>query len=288
MLHMRRPAAIISTVCSGISRTSSNPAISWSSTIPASFLLALWPPGREPWLTPSARTIPPPRIFCGSHRGLLTRQLSAEPKDLGVPGPAGRKIGGRRTLVLRDHDELQAEVLSRSEFGERRIRFQPIDDFYGFSIASAIFRFRLTSRARILPATATAIRLFMPAARIGSRSYRRPPFHSAILDASASAAWKQSRSPCTSASELFRPVRVERVEDHKIHSESYSISTTAHPPLIRLSAIRAAWLQSVLPRSVLWNTQFAPAQEPLFRAPHPQTSLSIQEFEFKSGQGDAY
>src|SRR6202167_6014910 len=61
---------------------------------------------------------------------LLTRQLSTQPNDWECLVRPGRKIGVGERLFFGEHngnlEELQAEVLSRGEFGERRIRFQPL------------------------------------------------------------------------------------------------------------------------------------------------------------------
>ena len=42
----------------------------------------------------------------------------------------GRKIGVGEHLFFGEHDELQAEVMARGSFGERRIRFAPVPDFF--------------------------------------------------------------------------------------------------------------------------------------------------------------
>ncbi|MGA8837412.1 MAG: S-adenosylmethionine:tRNA ribosyltransferase-isomerase, partial [Candidatus Sulfotelmatobacter sp.] len=57
---------------------------------------------------------------------LLTRQLSTDPNDWECLVRPGRKIGVGERLFFGERDELQAEVLSRAQFGERRIRFQPV------------------------------------------------------------------------------------------------------------------------------------------------------------------
>src|SRR6202008_1357809 len=61
---------------------------------------------------------------------LLTRQTSREPNDWECLVRPGRKIGIGGHLFFGERDELQAQVLARAEFGERRIRFQPVVDFF--------------------------------------------------------------------------------------------------------------------------------------------------------------
>ena len=59
---------------------------------------------------------------------LLTRQLSTQPNDWECLVRPGRKIGVGEHLYFGEHDELQAQVIARAEFGERHIRFEPSTD----------------------------------------------------------------------------------------------------------------------------------------------------------------
>src|SRR5437868_5796704 len=61
---------------------------------------------------------------------LLTRQLSQDPNEWECLVHPGRKIGmGERLFFGNDDPRLEAEVLERGSFGERRIRFAPVADF---------------------------------------------------------------------------------------------------------------------------------------------------------------
>src|SRR6202035_5397769 len=62
---------------------------------------------------------------------LLTRQLQLEPNEWECLVRPGRKIGVGENLFFGDNDELQAEVIARGSFGERRIRFAPVENFFG-------------------------------------------------------------------------------------------------------------------------------------------------------------
>ncbi|MFZ0817548.1 MAG: S-adenosylmethionine:tRNA ribosyltransferase-isomerase, partial [Candidatus Sulfotelmatobacter sp.] len=77
---------------------------------------------------------PAARDFLRGHvEVLLTRQLSIEPNDWECLVRPGRKIGVGERLFFGEDGELQAEVLARAEFGERRIRFHTVqssDDFF--------------------------------------------------------------------------------------------------------------------------------------------------------------
>ena len=125
---------------------------------------------KAPALNRSARDNPAARDFLhGRIEVLLTRQLSTDPNDWECLVRPGRKIGVGERLFFgeQNRDELQAQVLARAEFGERRIRFQPIFQsdrrfFRARSIASATSRSRLISRAPILPAIANATKPSMP------------------------------------------------------------------------------------------------------------------------------
>jgi S-adenosylmethionine:tRNA ribosyltransferase-isomerase len=61
---------------------------------------------------------------------LLTRQVSQTPNDWECLVRPGRKIGVGEWLYFGDSETLAAEVLSRGSFGERRIRFSPVPDFF--------------------------------------------------------------------------------------------------------------------------------------------------------------
>ena len=61
---------------------------------------------------------------------LLTRQLSQDPNDWQCLVRPGRKIGVGERLLFGPEDQLQAEVIGRGAFGERRIRFNPTTDFF--------------------------------------------------------------------------------------------------------------------------------------------------------------
>ena len=71
----------------------------------------------------------------GTIEVLLTRQLSLEPNEWECLVRPGRKIGVGEQLFFGEASgvgraELQAEVIARGSFGERRIRFLPVVDFF--------------------------------------------------------------------------------------------------------------------------------------------------------------
>ncbi|MFZ0774466.1 MAG: tRNA preQ1(34) S-adenosylmethionine ribosyltransferase-isomerase QueA [Candidatus Sulfotelmatobacter sp.] len=174
---------------------------------------------------------------------LLTRQLSTQPNDWECLVHPGRKIGIGERLFFGERDELQAEVLARAEFGERRIRFQPVllndDDF-----------FATLDRIGHVPLPPYISRADSPRDReryqtvyAGQRGSAAAPtaglhFTSEVLDRIRRRGIEAVDITLHVGLGTFQPVRVERVEDHKLHFEPYSISPAA------ASAISQALRQS--------------------------------------------
>ncbi len=163
---------------------------------------------------------------------LLTRQLSSDPNDWECLVRPGRKIGVGERLFFGEQNELQAEVLARAEFGERRIRLQSVfpgsDDF--FSVLDRIGHVPLppyiarpdSSRDRERYQTVYAQQRGSVAAPTAGLH-----FTSEILDRIRQRGVETAEITLHVGLGTFQPVRVDRVEDHKLHSEPYSISTDA-------------------------------------------------------------
>ena len=159
---------------------------------------------------------------------LLTRQISADPNDWECLVRPGRKIGLGERLFFGERDELQAEVLARAGFGERRIRFQPVTDF-----------FAALDRIGHVPLPPYISRADSPrdreryqtvyAAQLGSVAAPTAGLHFTpeILDRIRQRGAETADITLHVGLGTFQPIRVERVEDHKLHSESYSISPGA-------------------------------------------------------------
>jgi S-adenosylmethionine:tRNA ribosyltransferase-isomerase len=166
---------------------------------------------------------------------LLTRQLSAHPNDWECLVRPGRKIGVSERLFFGEHDELQAEVLARAEFGERRIRFHPLagkdDREDGF--------FAILDRIGHVPLPPYIVRPDSPrdldryqtvyAQQNGSVAAPTAGLHftTEILGRIRQRGAEIAEITLHVGLGTFQPVRVDRVEDHKLHSEPYSISTSA-------------------------------------------------------------
>jgi len=75
---------------------------------------------------PAART-----FLQGQVEVLLTKQVSQDPNEWECLVRPGKKIGIGERVFLGPDGDLEAEVIGRGEFGERRIRFGPVPDFFG-------------------------------------------------------------------------------------------------------------------------------------------------------------
>jgi S-adenosylmethionine:tRNA ribosyltransferase-isomerase len=164
---------------------------------------------------------------------LLTRQLSQDPNEWECLVRPGRKIGVGERLFFgnrneRNHDELQAEVVARGGFGERRIRFRPTADFFG-----------LVERLGHVPLPPYIDRPDRPGDRDRYQTvYARERGSVAAPTAGLHftpdiLARMRDRGIETTEITLhvglgtFQPVRVDRVEDHRLHRESFDISNQA-------------------------------------------------------------
>jgi len=158
---------------------------------------------------------------------LLTKQLSEAPNDWECLVRPGRKIGVGEKLFF-GNDELLAEVVGRGTFGERRIRFDPVPDFFQrverlghVPLPPYIAREdrsgdrdryqTVYARERGSVAAPTAGLHFTPEilARLGERGIETAEvtLHVGLG--------------------TFQPVRVEKVEEHRLHQETYNISNSA-------------------------------------------------------------
>jgi S-adenosylmethionine:tRNA ribosyltransferase-isomerase len=164
----------------------------------------------------------------GKVEALLTRQSSSEPNEWECLVRPGRKIGLGERLFFGEQDELQAEVVARREFGERRIRFAPMTDF--FSVVEQVGHVPLP-----------------PYIAREDRPGDRPRYQTVYARERGSVAaptaglhftteiFAQLRERGIETAEItlhvglgtFQPVHVEKVEEHKLHREWYSISEDA-------------------------------------------------------------
>lgn len=161
---------------------------------------------------------------------LLTRQLS-DPNDWECLVKPGRKIGVGDRLFFGEQDELQAEVLARAEYGERHIRFEPSQSMDAF--------FATLDRIGHVPLPPYIARPDSSRDRERYQTVYAQPrgsvaaptaglhFTPGILDRIRRRGVDTADITLHVGLGTFQPVRVDRVEDHKLHSEPYSISASA-------------------------------------------------------------
>ncbi len=164
---------------------------------------------------------------------LLTRQLSADPPQWEALVHPGRKLGlGERIYFGGDADEssheLAAEIVGRGTFGERRLRFDSVDDFFG-----------VLDRIGHIPLPPYIDRSDTPSDRESYQTIYAKPLGSVaaptaglhftpeILERIRERGIETAEITLHVGLGTFQPVREEVVEEHKLHREWYEISADA-------------------------------------------------------------
>lgn len=164
---------------------------------------------------------------------LLTRQLTVGPVDenpnewecLVRPG---RKIQVGERIFFGEHNELQAEVIARGSFGERTLRFAPVDDFWG--ALAGIGHVPLPPYiARADSASDRERYQTVYARERGSVAAPTAGLHFTpeILGEIADRGMETAEITLHVGLGTFQAVRVERVEEHKLHRERFTITPEA-------------------------------------------------------------
>jgi S-adenosylmethionine:tRNA ribosyltransferase-isomerase len=187
----------------------------------------------------SARNPAAKEFLRGEVEVLLTRQV-AEGEWQALVRP-GRKIGvGERLSFgegIEGRLELEAEVIARGEFGERTLRFAPVEDFF-----AAVERLgHVPLPPYIARADAPADRERYQTVYARERGSVAAPtaglhFTPQILDSIRGRGIESAEVTLHVGLGTFQPVHVERVEGHKMHGEAYSISGQAAEQLDRARA----------------------------------------------------
>ncbi|MGA2456840.1 MAG: tRNA preQ1(34) S-adenosylmethionine ribosyltransferase-isomerase QueA [Terriglobales bacterium] len=176
---------------------------------------------------------------------LLTRRVADDPNEWECLVRPGRKIGIGEKLYFGyppgGPPELEAEVTGRGSFGERRIRFAPVADF--FTRAERIGHVplppyidrddRAADRERYQTVYAQT-----PASM--ARSVAAPTaglhFTPEILQQIRARGIEIAEITLHVGLGTFQPVRTEKVEDHKLHREQYEIPAEAAQAINRAKA----------------------------------------------------
>jgi S-adenosylmethionine:tRNA ribosyltransferase-isomerase len=143
----------------------------------------------------------------------------------------GKKVGvGERLVFPAASGEtlLEAEVLERGEFGERLLRFEPVDDFFG--VLERIGHIPLPPYIRRDDALADRERYQTVFARErGSVAAPTAGLHftSHLLDTLAAKGVEIARVTLHVGLGTFAPLRVDRVDEVHLHCERYTIDVAA-------------------------------------------------------------
>ena len=160
---------------------------------------------------------------------LLTKQLSASPLEWEALVHPGRKLGlGERVFFGGNADEasheLAAKIVGRGSFGERHLRFDPVDDF-----------FTILNRIGHIPLPPYIDRPDTPEDREQYQTvYAKPPgsvaaptaglhFTPEILERIRRRGIETAELTLHVGLGTFQPVREEVVEEHKLHTEWFEI-----------------------------------------------------------------
>jgi S-adenosylmethionine:tRNA ribosyltransferase-isomerase len=157
---------------------------------------------------------------------LLTRQLSQDPNDWECLVHPGRKIGVGEVLHFGEPEQLRAQVVTRGDFGERAIRFDPAPDF--LRIIDHIGHVPLPPYIAREDAESDRDRYQTVYARErGSVAAPTAGLHftADILNRLQQRSIEIAQITLHVGLGTFQPVRAERVEDHRLHRERYEVST---------------------------------------------------------------
>ena len=152
----------------------------------------------------------------------------------------GRKVAIGEILAFPSQNgtiELEAEVIERGEFGERLLRFKPVDDF--FAVLDRIGHMPLPPYIHRDDAEADRERYQTVFSRErGSVAAPTAGLHFTpqILDAIAARGAEVARVTLHVGLGTFAPLRVERVDEVHLHRERYTLSATAADAINRAVA----------------------------------------------------
>lgn len=164
---------------------------------------------------------------------LLTRQLSTSPPIWEALVHPGRKLGlGERIFfggeATETSHELAAEIVGRRTFGERLLRFDAVDDF--FPVLDRIGHIPLPPYID-RPDTAADREQYQTvyAKPLGSVAAPTAGLHFTpdLLERIRRRGIETTEITLHVGLGTFQPIRVDVVEEHKLHRESYQISQEA-------------------------------------------------------------
>ncbi len=168
------------------------------------------------------------RFLTGRVEVLLTKPLDDAGREWEALLHPGRKIGVGERLLLGESGELEAEVVGRGSWGERRLRFAPVADF--FAVVEKIGHVPLPPYIHRpdLPADRERYQTVYARER-GSVAAPTAGLHftAEILARLRARGIETAEITLHVGLGTFQPVHADRVEDHKLHSETFVISPQA-------------------------------------------------------------
>ena len=183
-------------------------------------------------LTGGAQSVP--TIGQGRIEVMLTKQVAESPNEWECLVRPGTKIGvGGRLCFGGEGGELEGEIVARGDFGERRIRFAPVADFFG-----------VLERLGHVPLPPYILRPDVEGETETDKKDDRVRYQTVYASARGSVAAPTAGLHFTPeilgrlhGREIetvevtlhvglgtFQPIRVEKVEEHRLHGERYEIS----------------------------------------------------------------
>jgi S-adenosylmethionine:tRNA ribosyltransferase-isomerase len=221
---------------------------------------------------------------------LLTRQVLREPNEWECLVRPGRKIGVGERLFFGEQDELQAEVIGRGEFGERRIRFAAVDNF--FALVERIGHVPLPPYIAREDSSGDRERYQTVYARErGSVAAPTAGLHftAEILGRMRERGIETCEVTLHVGLGTFQPVRVERVEDVRLHSESYSISAESAETInrARRESRRIVAVGTTTVRTLEYAAEFAGRQGENPHFSRTERARNRAPGEVRAGAGEA-
>ena len=194
----------------------------------------------------------------------------------------GRKIGVGEKLFFGENRELRAEVIARGEFGERTLRFEPVEDF--FAVVERIGHVPLPPYIARPDAPADRERYQTVYARArGSVAAPTAGLHftPGILERMRARGMETAEITLHVGLGTFQPVHAEKVEEHKLHREWYRISEEA---AAQINGALAAGRRVVAVGTTTVRTLEYAA---LSRAPSTEYLVPSKTVEIAPGSGEA-
>lgn len=202
---------------------------------------------------------------------LLTKQVSSTPQTWEALVRPGRKIGVGETIFFGEGErgELECEVIARGEFGERTVRFANVPDF--FARVEKLGHVPLPPYIHRADTEADRTQYqTMFARETGSVAAPTAGLHFTpeILERIHARGVETAEVTLHVGLGTFQPVRVEVVEEHRLHREHYEIpADTAE----RIERARKAGRRVVAVGTTTVRTLEFAAQQSPDGAIHPQS-----------------